>query len=164
MPDTDQAPPNYPAWAKGMTDAELAVSLEHYTGQLSAFGEAVAALRGELESRYAGDLNFALAKSGKEHGKAVTDMNTPGYQVEGEKKRTITWDSGKLLGLALSMPADDAKAKLKITVTCPDRTYKDATGEFRAKLEAARTERVAATWAVNLVRIGPDSTTENTTT
>lgn len=167
MPDAPTHPPDYAGWAKTMTDAELAVALDHYAAELDAHGRAVKALRGELEDRYCGDLNLALAKAGKGHGAVTVDMNTPGYQVEGEKKRTVEWNGESLLRLALSMPADEARAKLKIVVTCPDRTYKNATGQFRADLEAARTERVADHWSVNLVRIEPDTLEnppENTTT
>lgn len=159
MPEQVAPTPDYPAWAKSMTDAELAVSIEHYASELAAHGEAMKALRAELGNRYVGQMGDAMLKKGANHGKVTVDMDTFGFQVQGERKRTIEWDGEKLLGLALSMPAGEAKAKLKITVTCPDRTYKDATGELRAKLEAARTERVSEWSGITLIRI-PDEPTE----
>ena len=118
-------------------------------------GQAVA----EITRRHREHAEAQLTRDGKSFG--TTRYAIPGneaYFLKGEITRKVSWDSGKLLGIALSMPEADAKATFKFDMSVPEAKYAQATGNFRAALEAARTETLGE-FRLSLASTKPTTTT-----
>lgn len=134
------------------------IGLEHYTDALPRVSDAHlfkalrtierdlatdkawhAATMNEVRRRYSGLITKGISEKG-EAGSHTVEL-AGGIEVKGEIARAIEWDSAALLDLALGMSRGEAAKLFKIEVAVPDKVFRNATGELRAALERARTEK-----------------------
>lgn len=96
-------------------------------------------IQDELRARYG---SFAASDFMTEAGtKKYCPTNAP-FNVKAEAKKEVTWDSDRLLTLALSMPREQAANVFDFDVSIKERTYAKLTGATRAAAEAARTVEI----------------------
>jgi hypothetical protein len=129
----------------GVPDRQVAAAIAHASGAVAWYQERRTLLLAELVRRHGATVAKAIADRGKEHGSAsVVLPDLPGVKLVGEVKRTVAWDQGKLLGLAFSMPQDEARKVFKLEISVPEAAFNEASGNFRAALEDARTTKLGA--------------------
>jgi hypothetical protein len=95
--------------------------------------EMLGAIKGELARRFA-----ALANGAP--GTKRTDED--GFRITCDEKKEVTWQSDRLLALAMSMPLDEALSIFKIEVSVPERTYQNLPADLRARIDNARTVEI----------------------
>lgn len=98
----------------------------------------------EIASRFAESAKRTLTEKGKSHG-SVTIPLQDGFEVKGDAKQTVKWDSAKLQAVAQTLPWERVIALFKIDFSMSETIYKGIAAlspELRAQIDAARTTSV----------------------
>lgn len=141
------------ATLKTLTLAQLFDEQAKAAAETIAAKNHVAAVRQELADRFGASGQRALATMGKDAGTTTLDLQD-GYGAKVEVKKTVDWDSKKLMEVARTLPFATVEKLFSIKFSVPETIYKgiDAVApELRQQIDAARTERLSAP-AVSLTK------------
>jgi hypothetical protein len=113
------------------------------------------AVQAELAARYAPAFAAAMDQVGR-HTAGSTAYTPEGtFDIKGERKKTVKWDSTKLMTVAQGLPWDRVSAIFKITFEVGEKIYdgiKAADPDLAKKLDDARTVKISPP-AISLKRV-----------